>query len=674
LKQGSTKYSQLNRILYTVIVLLTVIIPVSFCTEFINKFDLVKASVFYFTGGIFFILVSIYFIREFNIGSYENQSWSVDLLDFPVLIFLISVAVSSLLSSNQYISYVGTYERQNGLLLYLYLIILYFLINPFFSDKNRIRSILLVMETTALIVSLNLITGYFGYNLFNLTPENSIRTYTIIGHPIFSAGLITLIFPASLLNVSRKKNKILRITYPLVMLFAVISSMTRTAYVALSAETIIVTILLPLVYRLQGTKLSKYYFVWVTAFVFIVIGLATTFYMNPESSIVQRVISITTLEGQPRWYLWRDSIKMFGDYIFMGTGPGLFSRGFENYASYQLKLAEIKGVFDHAHNNFINTFCTIGIFGGAAYIGILLLTIFKSGKAIFKKESESSEKLFYLFVLCTFTGYFIYGLADFDDISIMLYIFILLSVFKSYTSGIEEPVHKFKNMKVLKNTGIVFFVTLIAFSANSMLSAVNKVSAEYYFSQAVKNYDRGDINEFTYYSRKAITMQPEQSDYRYKFANNMLEYISNAEGISVKAKEEWLKIAREEIINAQKNYPYRLSCLSVLSLIELELGNEKESERIKYEMYKTDTCRFVYRINLATYYLNHNRDSEAIKEINVVLNYDIKNTDALSAKAFYLRKEMKYKETAIVCREILSINPDNRFAKSMTAWLKENDK
>jgi hypothetical protein len=103
LKQGSTKYSQFNRIIYTVILILTVIVPVSFYTEFINKFDLVKASVLYFTGGILFILVSIYFIREFNNGSYANQSWSVDLLDFPVLIFLISAAVSSLISSNQYI-------------------------------------------------------------------------------------------------------------------------------------------------------------------------------------------------------------------------------------------------------------------------------------------------------------------------------------------------------------------------------------------------------------------------------------------------------------------------------------------------------------------------------------------------------------------------------------------
>lgn len=201
-----------------------------------------------------------------------------------------------------------------------------------------------------------------------------------------------------------------------------------------------------------------------------------------------------------------------------------------------------------------------------------------------------------------------------------------------------------------------------------------KISAEYFYSKASEDYDSGKFDDYLKHSDEASKLQPEQSNYRFTFANNILEYCSNSEGISVDTKNKWLKIAKNEIINSQKNYPYRLPCLSTLSIIELEMGNKSESEKIKSEIFKTDTCQFTYRINLATFYLKNNRDSEAIKEIELVLKYDIKNIDALSAKAYYLQRARNYKETAIVCRKILDINPNNHFAKSMFAWLKENVK
>lgn len=674
MKKEISKYSHLNKLIFSVYVILTVLIPISFYPEFINKFDLVKVSVLYIIGGIFFILVSIYCIREIKSGNISGIIMTVKIPDLLIIIFLIAVTVSSVFSSNTFVSFNGSYERQTGLLFYLYLAIIYFIGNQLLSDKARINKIIMAMEIAAFIVSINAILGYLGYNLFNLTPENIIRSYTVEGHPVFSAGLITLVFPASLLNITGKKNIILRILFPLVMFVSVISSLTRSAYVAIFVEIILAVIIYPAVYRNERFKFKKYYSISLSVIVLSIVCLTVLFFMFPDNSFVKRIFSITTLATQPRWYLWRDSVKMFLDYPLLGTGPGLFSRVFENYASYQLKLSEIKGTFDNAHNNFINTFCTTGIAGGMAYFGIILYTIFKSAKIILMKNQETPIKYLFLFLLCSFSGYLIFGLADFDDISIFFYLFVLLSVFRSGFPSIKEHIYILKNPRLLRTTGQIVFISLIIFSTYCIRTSVLKIYAEYCFSKATADFYSGRFDDYLKYSDEAITLQPDQSKYRFSFANNVLEFSCNSDGLSADAKNKWLKIAKDEIINSQKNYPYILPCLSSLSLIELELGNKSESEKIKAEIFKTDTCQFAYRINLATYYLKHNIDSEAIKEIDLVLKYDIKNADALSAKAYYLENQKKYQETANVCREILGINPKNKFAISMLTWIKENNK
>ena len=106
------------------------------------------------------------------------------------------------------------------------------------------------------------------------------------------------------------------------------------------------------------------------------------------------------------------------------------------------------------------------------------------------------------------------------------------------------------------------------------------------------------------------------------------------------------------------------------SLIELQLGNESEGFRLKDELFKIDTTRFSYRINLAVYYLNHGNDSSAFKEVNSVLNWDFKNVNALITKTLYYLKKKNYDEAEKTCNYILTINPGNRFAKETLREIK----
>ena len=211
---------------------------------------------------------------------------------------------------------------------------------------------------------------------------------------------------------------------------------------------------------------------------------------------------------------------------------------------------------------------------------------------------------------------------------------------------------------------------LIVFSTINIYSTLLKISAEKDYAEGVQYYNSGKFYESINSFNKAIFKQPEQAQYRYAIGIQLLMYCTEHKELTKTRKEIWLNKAREEINNASQNYPYRLDCLSVLSLIELERGNEEKANLIKSEIFETDSCKTAYRLKLAKYYLENFRESEAIQEIEFVNKYDFKNTDALSFKAIYLKQINKYEEAEEVCRKILEINPKNIFAASMISRLK----
>jgi hypothetical protein len=157
-------------------------------------------------------------------------------------------------------------------------------------------------------------------------------------------------------------------------------------------------------------------------------------------------------------------------------------------------------------------------------------------------------------------------------------------------------------------------------------------------------------------------LNPDEAYYRYNLASNLNVYCSGLSSKYHETKMEFLQIAKEEVIKAENNYSLFSDCLALRSLIELELGNEAEGFRIKDEMFKNDTMHFRYRINLAVYYLNHNNDSGAINEINIVLSKDIKNINAFKTKVLYLLRKGDNAEAIKTCYKILTIEPGNRFA------------
>jgi O-Antigen ligase len=647
---------------FYIFIFLIVSIPLAFWKGFDNSFDLVKSSVLKIVGGIFLISASIMILSGKKGSKNERNFIFEKSLDPYVLFFLITVMLSVIFSVNPYVSFAGNYERQIGLFTYFYLFLIYMLLPVIINDEKKMRLTITFMEASALIVAVFSVIEYFGIDPFDLQPSHFKRPVSAIGHPIFSAGFLIIIFPFSLLNASVKNSILLKVIAPAVIAAGIIATQTRTAYVALTVEMLIIFILSPFVLKKKSLEvrtviLRSLLFLAAAAVLIILFVL-----LFPESTFVKRFLSIINIRDQPRWLLWRDSITMFTHYPATGTGIGVFSNVFENFATYELKYTEIKRAFDNAHSNFINTFCTMGIAGGIAYLLVLFQVLRISWKNFFPKKYNSIFRIFSISFLTFISGYIVFGLADFDDITILFYFFVLLSLFKIGNRKFIGESHVFKKIISNKITRITVSMFLVLFALYNIYMSYNEITAQIFFSRGLSKYSANDINGFISDTRRAIELNQQEAFYRFTLASNITIYSSVLTKQYQENKKMLLEIAKEEVIKAEKNYKLLTDCLALRSLIELELGNESEGFRIKDELFKIDTLEFPYRVNLAVYYLNRNNDSAAIREINTVLSWDINNINALITKALYLQREGDNGGTIETCNKILSIEPGNRFA------------
>ena len=656
-----SRNSKLERYTFYFFIVLLVSVTFVFWRGLFNGFDLIKFTVIKVIGGVFIILTSILLIFE---SRYKRVNLKLEKkLDPVMLLFLFSAVISVIFSQNPFVSFVGNYETQIGLLLYLYLFVFYFILPYVINNENKIRITFLFLEASAVIIAFFSLVQYFGIDPFTLKPAGFTRPVTPIGHPVFSAGFMVLIFPFSALNITNKKSAWLKISVPLILAAAIISTQTRTTYVALAIEVFAISLLFPFAYKSDRITVKKYLKYSLGLLFLLVAMVFLAVLLFPNSVFVKRFLSITNITHQSRWILWKDSIGMFWHYPITGTGISMFSRMFEFFSSYNLRYAVIENVFVNPHNNYLNIFCTMGFLGGIAYLTLLFQVLRLSGKMVLSRLKDVKIKVFFLSILAFILGYMVYGLADFDDISILFLLFIMLALFKIEISKSTGNKFIFEKLTLKRPAALTVSIILILFSVYYIYQVYSVVLAEKYFSEGLAKYNAGDFNGLLQDMDRAVVLNPDESYYRYNFAMHINVYSSGLSGKSAELKKQLLEKAKSEVKAAEKNYRSKLECLALQSLIELQLGNEKEGFRLKDEIFKADTTRFSYRINLAVYYLNRGNDSSAIREVNSVLNWDFKNINALTTKSMYYIRQGNYEEAEKTCSYILTIYPGNRFAR-----------
>jgi O-antigen ligase len=640
-------------------------VPLTVTTALYNQSDLPKNAMLVFTGGAFIAAVIFYILLN-RTGKDEQFLYFNKQLDPYILVFLASAVLSTVLSINPYISFWGQYQRQGGLNLYIYLVLLYFLASAVLTDSRNISKLLLAMELTAAVVSLYAILQDFDTDPFTIQPAGEKRPVSTIGNSVFLGGFLIMVLPVSVLNSSGKKNVVLKYLLPLLIFTGIIVSRTRTAYIALVIQIVMFWIF----YIRTGSAKSSWDFKFSGKTAMISGGALLLFIVLiiafPDNKFAARFLSIFGETSNPRWLLWRDSMNIFYKYPLFGPGIGMFPNALEEFYSYQLRYTDTMHYFDHAHNNYLHALFTMGAAGLAVYF-LFLLTLFRlCFRGFLDNFLEKKQRMLFFSLMLMLAGYAAYGLTNFDDISILLYLFTFAAVIK----GLQKDNTSLSLKKNIRIPVIGFGVVLMSFLGYNAYSSYTKIEADIHFFKGAKNFSAQKFRDGANEINMAIYGNENCSLYRYLLALNVYRFVILSTKIDEAGKNTLLVQALEETERAKKNFINENDCDALRSLILYELGRTDEASRLKDEVLRKNIINPDYRVNLAYYYFNSGDTAAADEQLKLVMDIIPGSVNALNAAAFFSFKRGEMDKARFYCNKIFEFDPGNRSATELMKYIK----
>jgi O-antigen ligase len=177
-------------------------------------------------------------------------------------------------------------------------------------------------------------------------------------------------------------NVILTIGF-LFMALGILKSNSRSGAILLGLTFLIFAELIALTFGRMKLRRS-----WLLRILMIGLVLVTliALYSGVESMIGRFSIDSLLQDGRPRY--WMTILRVIKDFPLLGTGLGTFALSYEAYETLGLQ-----GMFDHAHNDYLEYLSELGIAGfGILFAGILFILV-DAFRVWFKRRNVEAKSL-----------------------------------------------------------------------------------------------------------------------------------------------------------------------------------------------------------------------------------------------------------------------------------------
>ncbi|MBI2430939.1 MAG: O-antigen ligase family protein [Candidatus Levybacteria bacterium] len=566
-----------------------------------------------------------------------------NLLFWPLIIFLLSQAVSTFFSIDTHTSIYGYYSRLNGGLLSLLSYSIIFLTFSVYRTPTLTSWLTSASLFTGLIVSSYGILEHFGIDKGFWVQDVQSRVFSTLGQPNWLAAYLCILLPLALdrfLSSSRPIHKsyfiFLTSIFYICLLFTKSKSGILAALISLTMYSLI---------HLYKNRFRPHFTFYLPSgrhglllFTLVFFSVSIT---NPIKDILfpsrfepTSPTTITPLLITPskdiRKIVWQGSIDLWRQFPLFGTGPETFAYSYywTRPSSHNL-TSEWNFIYNKAHNEYLNYLATSGSFGFISYlvlIGFMIYTL-KSFPAL----------------LASFVSILITNFAGFSVVTTSLYFFLLPTFIAQ--DQITIP-------RTSPNTIQKFFsLCLILVSSYWLL-----VTFKYFLADIA--YHRQSLTELRY----ALNFRPDEPVYLSKYALVLAESSAATKDKSqiphvVKALDTAISISPFNL-NLWKE---RAQGFYFLSLIDS-----------KYYVYTVDALTKATRLAptdassfylLAKFYQNISEMDSAITNYQHALtlkpNYD--HASFALGEIFYQQK--KYSESKIMFDKTLLLAPSNTDAK-----------
>jgi len=348
------------------------LLPLAFLPDIVNEFVLPKLLL----ARLLVIILGILLLVGWTLQG--AITWRRTPLDWPLLAFIGSAALSSVFAVNQMVAIFGTYSRWEGLLTIVTYALLFWLAVQFMSGENDARGLTWSLLISGYIVAVAAVLqagfGLLGGGYFQLA-GGAIRADVTLANPDFLGIFLAMLLPIALGKLISQRplySRILAANLVVVLTIALVLTYTRAAWIGALIGTVVVLSL----------RRGRYH-AWPGVIVAVALVMGVAFLAgaravqtgNSQAGVVTtiyaRVASIADLSagsaGQ-RLQIWRDTVPLIASRPILGYGPDTFGLVFPTF-----ETANQQGtLWDKPHEELLGTAATQGIVGVLAYVWLMV--------------------------------------------------------------------------------------------------------------------------------------------------------------------------------------------------------------------------------------------------------------------------------------------------------------
>jgi len=457
------------------------VVPLAFSLFSYENFESVKFSLFLIFSGA---AAGLFFLKQRKTLAIKSQKYFFWLLGF----FGIWSFISALLATDRLYSFLGFYYRYtSGMLFYLVLgLFIWLLIN--ILDEDKLEFLLKILLIDALAVSVVAYLQSFGWIFYaGLILGGFYRGPSLLGNSNFSAMFLAAGSPFIIYFFYKSQGLAAKIYYAFVgfmVIFAEFLLASRGALLAMFAALGSALVLLA-VYKFP----KKY--LWTLLVSAAIITILGSFFLsvsrpNAVSSAIITVDSNTIT----RFYSWDVSFKEIKLHPWFGAGPGNFALFFER--SRATEMPGNAGIFDDAHNLFIQLAATGGIPLALLFVFILLLAGYYG-----LKQLKQSQKPIVLALISSLAAWAV--AACFNPVPVPMFLLLAIILAGLFFSSLNERLISFGPVK--KVAAVLCAVVIL-------LLGVDSLASEHFLGLAKSAYFNNDYQQAYALAGRAWQINP----------------------------------------------------------------------------------------------------------------------------------------------------------------------
>ncbi len=543
---------------------------------------------------MFVYLMTILIASSWAIKSFLNKKFEIAKtpLDLPIILFLASQIISTIISINPHTSLWGYYSRFHGGLMSTisYITLYYALVTHFQCETKAIKNLITSILSSATLISIYAVLEHFGIDKHVWVQDVQSRVFSTLGQPNWLSAFLVALLPLSLFQITSSEKSNHRLLYSGLSLLFLIAILFTKSQSGIAATGVVLVLFLTITAIQKKKSIFLLAFIPLAILVFVFKGNyvhQTLSSLNKINPFYSDTISIINEENKTRIggsdsmsirrVVWEGAIKLGLSHPLFGTGVETFG-----YSYYWVRppahnlTSESDFLYNKAHNEYLNFLATTGFVGLATYLFLIGSILFVIAHQSAHGGSETKQSPTYdlkLPLLLGFISILITNYIGFSVVNVALFFFLYPAIYISLT----DKTSPYSRKLGLDSTIGIIGISIVAIWSIIGLSRSWRADIAY-------NKGKANLEE----AERAIKLNPKEPIYYAQLGNvnslivtqiivpqtAQLPATASAE-IKAQAKTYLDKFTNFAIDNINKAYslnPYNLNILKTKAKTELALA------------------------------------------------------------------------------------------------------